>query len=243
MTDKKAKADARAERAAALLAEAKRKERKRNVRMAISVVGALVLIFVIALGVTKFRGNDPVKAPTATDYSLVVGPDDAPHKVVIYEDFLCPFCGIVESTAGERLAQLAADGKVQLDYRPISILDEISPYSSESLNAFFVVKEAAGDDVAKKFHDLLYANQPEETASSFPTDGDLVDLAVEAGASEDDVRPGIENGAMDDAVAAAGAEAKKAQVNGTPTIVLDGKQFSNGRSAEDIANNLVKAVS
>ena len=171
----------------------------------------------------------------------MVGPDDAPHTIVIYEDFLCPICGIVETTAGERLTRLAEQGQVQIDYRPVAFLSRYGPYSEEALNAFFVVREESGDDVAEVFHGLLFAQQPPESGP-FPDTGDLVDLAVQAGAEEADVRPGIEGGDQADLVAAASEAASDIGVTGTPTIVLDGEPFADGANWEQIANNLVAAV-
>lgn len=247
MSSKSEKARERAERAAQAFAEAKKKQRRRNI---VSVAGVAVLVLVIIGGgfaINKWRDNKATSdlesgVPQTTDYSLVVGDDDAPHKIVIYEDFLCPICGTLEATAGERLAALAAEGKVQIDYRPIAILSRISSYTDEALNAFFVVREAAGDDVAKKFHDLLYADQPAEDSETFPDADWLVDKAVEAGATEADVRDGIENDAQEDAVSAATSASEDAGVQGTPTVLLDGKVFDEASSMEDLANKLVAAV-
>jgi hypothetical protein len=37
------------------------------------------------------------------EHGVAIGPDDADHEIVIYEDFLCPFCGDLETSTGERL--------------------------------------------------------------------------------------------------------------------------------------------
>ncbi len=129
-----------------------------------------------------------------------------------------------------------------IDYRPISILGRLGPYSGDALNAFLVVQGVSGDEVAKTFHDLLYADQPPEEGP-FPDADWLVDKAVEAGAVEADVRPGIEDGARSDDVDAATEEASDAGVAGTPTVVLDGEVFKDGKSWEEIGLNLVDAVS
>lgn len=238
-SSKKAKAAERAERAAALLAEQRRKENRRRFLMIAGVVAAMLLI-IGGIVVYQLATRTEVTA-TATDNSLVVGETDAPHQVIIYEDFLCPICGIVETRAGERLTELAADGQVEVDYRPISILGRFGPYSADAANAFFVVQEEAGPEVAKEFHDLLFENQPSEEGP-FPSKDDLIATAVDAGADEADVRDGIENDAMADTVEDATQEATDAGVEGTPTILLDGEEFSEGSSWEDIADNLVEAI-
>ena len=240
------KARQRAERAAQAVAEARRRERRRN----LLVGGVVVLVMVLVVGGGVLIGlsrddSDEVADRAAGDpdgdYGLVVGPDDAPHTIVIYEDFLCPICGIVETTAGERLGRLAEQGQVQIDYRPVAFLSRFGPYSEDALNAFYVVREESGDDVAQEFHDLLFAEQPAESGP-FPDTDDLVDLAVEAGAEEADVRDGIENGGQSDLVSQATEAAAGIGVTGTPTIVLDGQPFADGGDWEEIANNLVAAV-
>ena len=129
-----------------------------------------------------------------------------------------------------------------VDYRPIAILNRFGPYSADSVNAFLVVQQEAGDEVAKEFHDLLFADQPAEEGP-FPDTDWLVEKAVEAGADEAAVRPGIEDGSRMDDVEAATQEAEDAGVQGTPTVVLDGVAFRDGKSWEEIADNLVEEVS
>ena len=62
---------------------------------------------------------------------------------------------------------LADDGKVAGEYRPFVLLSQVGDYSERTAAAFGVVLDQAGPDVAKEFHDLLFANQPSE-AGPFP---------------------------------------------------------------------------
>jgi protein-disulfide isomerase len=163
---------------------------------------------------------------------------------VIYEDFLCPVCQIVEDVTRDDLARLADEGKVQVSFRPFNLFQDepLKAYSVASAAAFAVVLEESGAEVAKEFHDLLYENQPSESGP-FPDTDWFVDLAVEAGAEESDVRDGIESGAGEDWVEAATDAATSRGVNSTPTIYLDGKQYQEGRTLEELGTNLVAAVS
>lgn len=241
---KNAKAEARAERAKELLAAAERKRRTDNLRRGAIVGGLLAVVVAAAVLLSLRNGGDDVVASEigSSDYGLVVGEVGAPHEVVIYEDFLCPICGVVEQTAGEQLSAAAAAGEVVIDYRPISILGRFGPYSDDAHNAFLVVQDAAGDEVAKDFHDLLFDDQPAEDGP-FPEIGWFVEKAVEAGADEASVRPGIESGARMDDVVAATQEAEADGVRGTPTILLDGVVFNDGGSWEEIARNLIEEIS
>jgi protein-disulfide isomerase len=238
MSSKKAKAQERAERAAALLAAQKKRERQRRILSIGAVVVAVVVIVGGAVWYSQSQGE--VNAPETTEYGLAIGPSDAPHSVVVYEDFLCPVCGAFEAAGGDDLARLADDGEVRVEYRPISIFPDYS-WSPDTLNAFFVVRDESGADVAKEFHDLLYENQPSETGP-YPSTDELVQLAVDAGADESAVRPGIEGNTKTEESDGANAEADDAGVQGTPTILLDGEVFQDGGSMEEIAQNLVAAI-
>lgn len=244
MATSRSKAEERAARAAAALAEQKRLERRRSLVTTLAVVVAMALIVTVGFLVQRSRDTSTevdAGAAGSSAHSLVVGRDDAPHTVVIYEDFLCPYCGELEKASHEQLGQLAADGQVQLDYRPFVLLDRIGPYSEQALNAMAVVLDASGPEVAKTFHDLLYADQPSEEGP-FPDTDWLVQKAVEAGASESDVRDGIENDAQQAWTEAATQEALDAGVQGTPTVLVDGQVVQAG-SMDDLAAKIVSLVS
>ncbi|KQQ43199.1 MULTISPECIES: DsbA family protein [unclassified Nocardioides] len=224
---KKPSQQERSQRAAAALEDQKRAERRRTIRSITLVVFALVVVVGIAFGVQSLRGGGEVTASPAgqSEYGVTIGEQDAPHQVVIYEDFLCPFCGQLEAGTGEELQQLADDGSVLVEYRPFNLLSRIGDYSERATSAFAVVLEESGPETAKEFHDLLYANQPSEEGP-FPDNQALLDLAVEAGAEESAVSDGILGESMVDWVEAATTAAQDAGVQGTPTVLLDGEQIS-----------------
>jgi protein-disulfide isomerase len=231
---------ARTERARAQAEErrkaAKRKEQLTRFGM---IAGVLVLVIGGYFLVTSLGSDKPDTAPEGAsgNYGMVIGEPDAAKKVVVYEDFLCPFCGQLEKTVRDRLDAAVEAGDVTVEYRPLPFLERIDDSSPRSANAFAVVLDESGPEVAKKFHDLLFDNQPSEDGP-FPSNDDLVDLAVEAGATEGDVRPGIEDMAFEGWVNAAGEAASKAGVNSTPTVLIDGEK-ATGQTIEQIAAEMV----
>lgn len=244
--------EARESRAARAAAEIEALRKKQQRRTILSISGVVVLILVI-LGVSIFIGqqrssDSAVKAPSSTSASaadapgVTVGPASAPHKVIVFEDFLCPYCGQFEKASHAKLAALAAQGKVQVTYRPFVLLSQAGPYSENSLKVFAIVQKTAGNDVAKKYHDLLYANQPSEEGP-FPGNDDLVKLAVQAGADKTKVQQGVDKDAGAAWVTGANQAAKDAGVQGTPTILLDGKNYQKGTTVPDLAQNLIADLS
>ncbi|MBZ5732983.1 DsbA family protein [Nocardioides sp. TRM66260-LWL] len=215
--------------------------RRRAINLA-TLACVLVLVVGVAYLVTRSSGPGPVNAPPAgqSRYGVTLGEASAPHSVVVYEDFLCPFCRQFEEATETELARLAEEGKVYVEYRPFVLLSKAGDYSARSLNAFAVVKRAAGDAVALRFHDLLYAQQPDERGP-FPDDDWLVARAVEAGAQEDAVRPGIEGRAEQSFVDGATKEAQDSGVQSTPSVLLDGT-LQTGRTVDDVVASVLGAV-
>ena len=235
----KASAQARAERAAAALAEQRRRERRRTILSVIAVVLGMVVIVGggALLGKLNHKDPDTSTASGGDAVGVAIGPADAPHDIVIYEDFICPYCGELEKASHEKLQELADAGKVRVEYRPFQLLD--IDYSPMALQVFGAVRSLGDDTVTKKFHDLLYADQPSEQGP-FPSQDDVIKLAVQAGADESAVRGALDAGKS--WAETATADASAAGVRSTPTVLLDGSTFTDYRSMDDLAANLAKAV-
>jgi protein-disulfide isomerase len=230
-------AQSRAERASAALAEQQRRERTRRLVLIGSVLAGLLVVVVGAFVVqgqrtTVGRKPDAVPSGLTGGYGVVVGRASAPTTLRIYEDFQCPICDQFEKTTGDRLRAAVDAGKIRIDYRMVSFLDRASTnhYSSRALNAAAVVLDTSGTDTFVKFHQLLFDSQPAEGTAG-PTNGRLVDLAVQAGAERSAVRSGIENGEFAQWAANTQAGMSEAGVNSTPTVFVNGKKA--GASLQD----------
>ena len=224
---KQSREQGRTQRAAAIRAAQARKERNRRVGL---VVGIVVLLGAIVAGGAWYgsgsndkpssgRDTPPVAAGTA---SLRMGDSDAPVKVVIYEDFLCPFCRELESSTRTFLQENAAKGKVYVEYQPINLLREYS-YSATALNAWAAVLEHASPEAALKLHDLLFDNQPyEQTADDHI--GEIAGWVKEAAGDNDAVNEAM--GTKDETFFAAAQKAMTdANVTGTPTVFINGQEL------------------
>jgi protein-disulfide isomerase len=239
---KSARKQSKAERVAAALREQQRAERRRQLLIIVSVVAVLAVVAGVGLLIQSQRdtAGEEDEAPadaSSSRYGLTIGPDDAPAKVVIFEDFLCPICGYFEAETKDELARKAKAGEVQVEYRPFELLSQYGDYSQRAANAFAVVLDSAGSDAAKKFHDALFADQPTE-GGPYHDDDWLVQQAVQAGAKENAVRKPIEDLEFEQWVVNATDEASKAGVNGTPTVFLNDSQVEGDNVDEVIENTL-----
>ncbi len=253
MTKKQSKATKQAnmqrasERAAAIRAEHERKERRsRALVVAASVIGVLLVVIAIAVGLQQ-GGNGEGQTSTppdnaVDDYALAMGDNDAPVTVTVYEDMMCPYCGLFEEASSERLKEYAASGDVEVRYHVVSFLDRASEdqYSTRAANALAVVLDTAGAEVAVEFHDALFANQPEEGGAGL-SDEQMIDMAVDAGADEDAITGPIADLKFEPWVEDATEAWSKAGYTGTPTVTVNDEKV-DFTSAEDLLANTEKAI-
>jgi protein-disulfide isomerase len=245
---KQANMERASERAAAIRAEHERKERRsRAIVVAAAVVGVLIVVVAIAVGLNSGGGSGEGQTSSPPDnavdsYALPMGDDDAPVEVTVYEDMMCPYCGVFEQVSSQRMKEFAASGDVQVRYHVVSFLDRASQdrYSTRAANAIAVVLDTAGAEVAVDFHDALFANQPEEGGAGI-SDDQMIELAVEAGADEEAIRGPIEDLKFEPWVEDATEEWSKRGFTGTPTVTVNGEKVEF-TSAEDLMANTVSAI-
>ena len=224
-----------AQRAAEAAARAAAQRQQRavvgGVAAAVVLVVALVVVVVVQTSRTSTAADAAAPADTTGNgHVFAVGSADAPVTLDVYEDFQCPVCKSLEESAGSAIDELVSAGTVQLRYHGMAFLDtdENGQYSTRALNAAAVVADAAGPDAYETFHDLLFADQPEEGGSGL-TDQQLIDLAAQAGASGAAVESGIRDLVYGNWVEQATDQASKDGVTGTPTLFVDGEQLDNDR--------------
>lgn len=231
---RRSESQAASARAAAIRAEQERKERRRRSLIVTGVVAAvLVLVLAVATALISSK-DDTTDTPTGTPAGAIAGlavpagKASAPVKVTVYEDFICPYCGQFEAAGRTAFAQDIAAGKVQFQYHVLDFLDDHSTtdYSTRAANALAVVLDTSGPTVAKRFHDLVFENQPEEGGPGL-SDARLVALAVQAGATGSKVQPGIDGLDFKPWVARVTDQASKDKVVGTPTVKVDGRQIQS----------------
>lgn len=227
---KKSADRSRAVRAQAALEEQQRAERRRMMIVAGSIVAFLVLVAVVVVVISSTRdttGETPDATPeqATADYGLVVGEDDAPTEIVIYEDPQCPVCAQLEAEVAEDLAAAADAGDVRVEYRIVSFLDEASSndYSSRAANALVATYDVSGPEVFEALHRTLFEQQTPEGGAGH-SDDQLVEFAVEAGADEDEIRPLVEDGSYLQWIANATDAMSRNGVTGTPTVFVDGER-------------------
>lgn len=230
--------------------QARKAKRQRTIAISALVVGLLAVGGIVALilgqadDLRTEASDQPiadVRAPQGSTAAggIPVGPEgiagqpgpDDTVRVTVYSDFMCPFCGLFETTNGPVLDELREAGDITVEYHPVSILDryaEGSEFSTRASTAVALVADAAPEAFVE-LNALLFANQPSEGTTGL-SDADIAALARQAGVP-DDVAAQIEDGSYltgEDSfrpwVEAATVQASKdLERLATPTILIDGE--------------------
>ena len=208
-------------------------DRKRNVMIQVGLT-AVVVIFAVALvayivtsGSTKPAGGEAKSIRVATSNVITKEGTTEPKAVVsLYEDFLCPVCGRFEQQFGPTISKLIDSGAIATDFYMVAILDRPANqnYSSRAgAAAYCVADEDTTPDkqVFRRFHAAMYAQQPSETGTTFPTNAQLIETARQAGVVGK-VPECINNGRYLDMVKGLAAATT---VTGTPTVRINGEDY------------------
>lgn len=170
----------------------------------------------------------PTAAPTAVGdlagLGIAASPQGQPIQVVLYVDFICPACNAFEKANASILKDLADQGTITYEYRPLGFLDQQSAtnYSSRAAAAAAAV---ANNDPSKyrDFVNKLFENQPQEGGSGLSND-QLKQYAKDLGVNID---AAVDDRTYRPAVAYTSRQAQVQGINATPTIFVDGQQFQS----------------
>ena len=214
-------------------------DRLRNILIRVGLT-AIVIIFAAALVFWIMNHKKPVASgpPAGEQRAISVSApgklikDTGKPKVVLsmYEDFLCPHCGNFEQKMGPTVQQLIDTGAVRADYYMVALppLDtaQSQHYSSRAGAAAYCVADAdtsPGKDAFRRFHAALYAQQPGETSTTFPTNAQLIETARLAGVASQALSDCINSGKYTSMVQGL---VQATGIQFTPTIKVNGDQFN-----------------
>jgi protein-disulfide isomerase len=230
------------ERVAAERAAAKRRgQRRRRVLILASVLAVLGAVTGVGIAVSASASKpqaytaptngtvvvdkyaDPSNKATALSY----GSATAPHTLSIYEDFRCPYCKGLETGSASVYKSYVAAGTLRVLFHPVTLLDANHPGTSGSLHSGAASVCAASVGKFDEYHDALYAEQPDESVDGYSDDSTLISVAKHV--------PGLDTPAFESCVTAGTykglvqqnmADFNTLRMDGTPTLLLDGKPLS-----------------
>ena len=191
------------------------------------VIGMVSLVVVIGAVFTVVSNKSasnvalPPGASTEDGYGIVFNPD-AKSTLNIWEDFQCPSCKRFEDANGAKIFSLIDAGKTKGVFHTLSFL------GNESVIAGMGGGCAADQGRFLDYKNFMYTNQQEEHSGTW-TKPYVISMASQIGLDEtkfaaclntDKYRKWLTN------VSAAGSAA---DINGTPTVVINGKVMESDR--------------
>ncbi|MFI5671521.1 DsbA family protein [Streptomyces sp. NPDC051704] len=168
-------------------------------------------------------GNLPARVDGA---KIVVGDPAAPRTAQVLVDPRCGYCAKFEGTGGVALLELAAEGKVKVEYLLASFLDRGG--AGGSVRAVNALRASVDAGKFAEYQAAVFASRPKAKL----TDGHLLAIAAAV--------PGLRGEAFDRAVAEQtykgwAGEAEKAfeatGAQGTPMVLVDGRPVGSGDGA------------
>ncbi|MEV6877612.1 thioredoxin domain-containing protein [Amycolatopsis sp. NPDC051128] len=152
---------------------------------------------------------------------VTVGKTGAKASIDVYADFLCPICGKFEEQYKAGIEQAINDGKLQVRYHMVPLLNEKSSPPGYSLDSANAALAAADAGKFLQFHDALFANQPEEGKRGYDK-AQLVELGKNVGITDPAFARTVNAGTYDQQLNAAFQ-----QIENDPKLAQD---FGGGQS-------------
>ena len=193
------------------------------VLLVVALVGGLVLWAVSRGGGLEAEGSANA-LPEGGGVSAGAAPSQDVPQVHLYEDFQCPFCGVLEGSIGAELAQRAEAGEIGLTVTTMSFLDG-SLGNDSSHRAANAALCADDEGVFLDYHAAVFAGQPEQEGTGW-TDEELLGFGAEAGLSGtalESFTTCAQGDAYGDYVEAMQERANRDGITGTPRLLVDGE--------------------
>jgi protein-disulfide isomerase len=170
----------------------------------------------------------PATVSEADGYGIVLNQESTP-KIDVYIDYQCPACRVFEIINGGYLNEVIAQKKAKVVFHPMTF---IGPESILAANS----AACAADE--NKFVDMnlaLFQNQSESENSGKWSKDYLVELGKSIGIKSDTFESCVNDGKYVKWTSNVAAASAKANVNGTPTIFVNGKQLDRNTEYGDQA--------
>ncbi|WP_324753023.1 thioredoxin domain-containing protein [Roseovarius sp. Pro17] len=198
------------------------------------LIGAALAAIVGGAAWWQLGGQQPVGAAVAqaTDYAdvdtssiteMTMGPEDAKVTITEYASFTCPHCATFHQTTFQELKRDYIDtDKVHFIYRDV-YFDRVGLWAS-------MLARCAGPDRFFGISDMLYEQQKEWLAAddAVTISNNLRRIGKVAGLDEDQINACFEDSEKAETLLAWFNQNKDAdEISSTPTLMIDGTQYSN----------------
>lgn len=188
-----------------------------------------------SVDINNLRKSD-TDLPLGVETAEQASANGQPVRVTIFQDYNCVHCAEFERDNADVLKKLIDDGKITLEIRNVTYLDQSSPtfYSARSANAAYSVANQLSTDDFLEYQKEIFTHQGQGGLN----DGEIEDIASSHGA---DIKSDMKDGSWRPLVNVVTSESSTNGVAGTPTVYADGQQFNTSPDAfEDWVNQIIE---
>jgi hypothetical protein len=194
----------------------------------------IMVSFIVVIGVVfsliSSRSNTsatvPASVSAADGYGIVLNPNTKP-TIDVYIDYQCPICRTFEILNGGYLNEVIAQNKAKVVYHPMTF---IGPESILAANA----AACAADENKFVGMNLALFQDQSTSENSGKWQGDaLLNIGKSIGIESAKFEKCIKDGSYINWTGNVAAASAKANVNGTPTIFVNGKELDRNSEYAD----------
>ena len=193
-----------------------------------------MVIFIVLVGVIfSFISNKsstsaafPASVSESDGYGIVLNPEATP-KVDIYIDYQCPVCKNFEIINGGYIAELVTAKKIKMVVHPMTFI------GVESILAANAAACAADEGKFLDMNLALFQNQPAVEGSGMWTGDFMKRLGNSIGIKSEKFEKCVTDGDYVDWTRNVAQASGNADVNGTPTVFINGKEIYRKKTNND----------
>ena len=189
--------------------------KQRESRMRWIRVGGLIFLAAAALGIFGFYRTSSAPAvdtPTEVLAENVLGPVDAPVRIVEFGDLGCPACRQWHNSGIKERLLARFEGQINFTFRHFPVITRDSPKAAEAIQC------AAKQDRFWQYHDFVY----EQTSLAALSNSELKSYALAVGLDGEQFNQCLDSGKFRDYVSRDQSAAVAAGARGTPTFYING---------------------
>jgi protein-disulfide isomerase len=200
------------------------------------VAAAVVVILIVSQALCGSDGDGTpseivVPTPRPADIpheGTTLGSPDAPLTFVEYTDFQCTFCArVAQDVIPQVEKEYVATGKTKIICKHVAFLGEESQWAAEAAEC------AAEQDKFWEYYDILFANQGGKHNDGAFSKVRLKAFAEALGLDTSSFNACLDEGKYANYVAATNLEARRRNVNSTPTFFVGQTQLTGAKSYEE----------
>lgn len=193
-----------------------------------------MVVFIVLIGVIfSFISNKsstsaaiPASVSESDGYGIVTNPEVTP-QVDIYIDYQCPICKNFEIINGGYIAELVAAKKIKMVVHPMTFI------GVESILAANAAACAADEGKFLDMNLALFQNQPASEGSGLWTGDYMKRLGNSIGIKSEKYDKCVTDGNYVNWTRNVTQASADANVNGTPTVMINGKELYRKKTNND----------